>query len=233
MPSSLCLRSLCRRRHCPRPAHALHPPAQAAQQPKGPTSFINDVAPILKENCFACHDAKKRKGNLDMTTFENFHKGGDKDDPFTAGKPDESLILDVLTAKDNSRMPPKDSGEPLPPAEDRHHPAVDQGRGQARCRPDAEVRPAPRVAGPLEAARAAGRLQVPRHRHGPGLHAGQQASSSVGGHHELTVWDVASGKLEKRIAHAGGAGLWHGLPAGWQAGGRGRPARARRRRPHL
>src|SRR5205823_8890171 len=28
------------------------PPAARAQAPKGPVSFINDVAPILKENCF-------------------------------------------------------------------------------------------------------------------------------------------------------------------------------------
>src|SRR5438270_6506644 len=60
---------------------------------KAPVSFINDVAPILKENCFACHDSKKRKGKLDMTTFESFRKGGDKEDPVTPGKPDESLIL--------------------------------------------------------------------------------------------------------------------------------------------
>ena len=46
------------------------PPTARAQAPKGPVSFINDVAPILKENCFACHDAKKRKGKFDMTTFE-------------------------------------------------------------------------------------------------------------------------------------------------------------------
>ena len=68
------------------------------------------------KNCFACHDAKKRKGKLDMTTFENFRKGGDKSDPIAPGKPEESLILDLLGAKDNSRMPPKDSGEPLPAA---------------------------------------------------------------------------------------------------------------------
>ena len=37
-------------------------PSTARAQGKGPVSFINDVAPILKENCFACHDAKKRKG---------------------------------------------------------------------------------------------------------------------------------------------------------------------------
>ena len=63
----------------PQPAHAQAPA-------KGPVSFINDVAPILKENCFACHDAKKRKGKFDMTTYENFRKGGDHEDPVAPGR---------------------------------------------------------------------------------------------------------------------------------------------------
>src|SRR5205823_2827096 len=82
--------------------------ADAGQSPKpakSPTSFINDVAPILKENCFACHDVKKRKGKFEMTTYETFRKGGTKEDPIAPGKPDESLLIDVLTATDNSRMP--------------------------------------------------------------------------------------------------------------------------------
>src|SRR5437660_7185617 len=81
---------------------------------KGPVSFINDVAPILKENCFACHDGKKRKGKLDMTTFASFRKGGSKDDPIEAGKPRESLLIDLLTAKGAGRMPPTEAGERLP-----------------------------------------------------------------------------------------------------------------------
>ena len=37
-------------------------PQASAQPPaKAKVSFINDVAPILKENCLACHDAKKPK----------------------------------------------------------------------------------------------------------------------------------------------------------------------------
>src|SRR4029077_18403542 len=65
-------------------------PSVYSQESKGPVSFINQVAPILKENCFACHDAKKKKGKLEMTTFESFRKGGTKDDPVTPGKPRES-----------------------------------------------------------------------------------------------------------------------------------------------
>src|SRR5205085_1342305 len=87
----------------------LAPHVAQAQSPagKGAVSFINDVAPILKENCFACHDSKKRKGKFDMTTYESFRKGGDKGDPVVAGKPDESEIIDKLTDKGPGRMPPK------------------------------------------------------------------------------------------------------------------------------
>src|SRR5437868_10633725 len=79
---------------------------------KGPVSFINDVAPIFKENCFACHDTKKRKGKLDMTTFENLRKGGSSDEPIVPGKPEESLLVDLIAAKGSKRMPPKESGDP-------------------------------------------------------------------------------------------------------------------------
>src|SRR5262245_28173796 len=82
---------------------------------KEPVSFINDVAPMLKESCFGCHGAKSPKGKLDMTRYETLRKGGTKSDPIVEGKPEESYLLDVLKATDKSRMPPKDTGDPLPP----------------------------------------------------------------------------------------------------------------------
>ena len=92
------------------------PSAIRAQGPKGPISFINDVAPILKENCYACHDAKKKKGKLEMTSYENLRKGGTKDDPITPGKSKESILIDLLTSTGPERMPPKDAGDALPKA---------------------------------------------------------------------------------------------------------------------
>src|SRR5580658_9630265 len=47
----------------------------ASAQPK-PVSFINDVAPIFKENCLACHDSRKKSGKFDMTTYEKLMAGG-------------------------------------------------------------------------------------------------------------------------------------------------------------
>src|SRR5262245_25530321 len=90
---------------------------QSHAQAKGPVSFINDVAPIFKENCFACHDAKKRKGKLDMTTFDALRKGGEHQDEFpilVPGKPDDSYLVQLLKLNTARRMPPpKESPEPL------------------------------------------------------------------------------------------------------------------------
>src|SRR5262245_16875188 len=97
----------------------LTPQSAVAQAPKGPVSFINDVAPILKENCFGCHGSKSPKGKLDMTRFESLRKGGlSEEDPIVPGKPGESLLITLITAKDAKRMPPpKDVPDPLPVAQ--------------------------------------------------------------------------------------------------------------------
>jgi len=194
-----------------------------AQTSRGPISFINDVAPILKENCFACHDNKKRKGKLDMTTYESFRKGGDKEDPIVPGKPDESLVIDLLTGKGAGRMPPKESGEPLPPTkiaiieqwikeggklDSGLSPKIDLVRElRARWKP-----PAPLAA-----------YKIPEKVTALAFTPDNQ-KLIVGGHHELTVWDVNQAKLEKRIATRAErtyAVLW--LPDGTLAVAGGRP----------
>lgn len=88
-------------------------PSTALAQPKGPVSFINDVAPILQKNCFACHDAKKRSGKLDMTSYEKFMVGGSTETPVKAGKPEDSYVMELLSAKGKKRMPPEGKGQPL------------------------------------------------------------------------------------------------------------------------
>src|SRR3954464_12466548 len=59
-------------------------------------SFIKDVAPILKENCFACHDAKKKSGKHEMTTFEKLMAGGSDGPQITAGKAKDSDFHDLI-----------------------------------------------------------------------------------------------------------------------------------------
>jgi mono/diheme cytochrome c family protein len=203
----------------------LDPPRASAQPPKkGPLSFINDVAPILKENCFACHDAKKRKGKLDLTTYEGLRKGGARElDLVAPGKPDESLILDMLTATDKSRMPPPETGDALPKAkialieqwikegaklDDGLTPKSDLLR-ELRVR---WVPPAPESVYP-HAVPITALAFTPD---------GQKIIA--GGNHELTIWNIANGKLEKRIrTRAERAYAMAFLPDGKLAVAGGRP----------
>jgi WD40 repeat protein len=175
------------------------PGVSRARAPQGPVSFINDVAPILKENCFACHDAKKRKGKFDMTTYEGFRKGGDHDDPVAPGQPDDSYILDVLKATDASRMPPKDSGEALP----KEKIAVIEQWIKEGAKLDAGLAPKGdllrelrvRWQPPSPAAVYTRPVTVAALAFTPdGKHI------VVGGQYELTVWDAVTGKLQKRMA---------------------------------
>ena len=174
------------------------PTTAYAQAPKGPVSFINDVAPILQKNCFACHDAKKKKGKLEMTSFENFRKGGSKDDPISAGKAKESLIIDVLTSKGKDRMPPIDAGDALKPEQIaiiakwiNEGAKLDKGI-DAKADLVRELRtrwtpPQPFVS-----------YKFPTLINAVGF-TPDSKRLVVGGNHELTVWDAASGKLVRRI----------------------------------
>src|SRR5262249_45120827 len=172
-------------------------PARAAD-PAKPVSFINDVAPLLKEKCFGCHGAKNPKGKLDMTRFETFRKGGTKDDPIADGKPDESYLIDVLTTTDKRRMPPLDSGDALPKEKielikrwikegAKLDPVVKKESDllrelRARWKP-----PVPLASYPFPVTITAMAFTP------------DSKKLVVGGHHELTVWDPVTGTLEKRI----------------------------------
>jgi WD40 repeat protein len=179
----------------------LSAPPTAAQAPaaeKGPVSFINDVAPILKESCFACHDSKKRKGKLDMTTFESFRKGGDGEDPIVPGMPEDSRLYEMILSTDNLRMPPKESGEPL--AKDKiaviaqwikEGAKLDDGLSpKADLVRELRVRwkpPVPHTAYPFPVAINALAFTP------------DNQKLVIGGQHELTVWDLGQAQLEKRV----------------------------------
>lgn len=175
------------------------PQSAHAQAPSGKVSFINDVAPILKERCFACHDAKKRKGKLDMTTFESFRKGGDKDDPVSPGKPDESLLLDLVKGPENTRMPPKENGDRL--AKDKIE-TIEKWVAEG-AKLDEGIAP---KADLLRELRIRWKPPSPMASYHRPVTITALAFTPdnqklvVGGNHELTVWDMKDGRLEKRIS---------------------------------
>ncbi len=73
------------------------------------------MAPILVENCIACHNPRKSESKYVMTTFAQLAKGGQQGEGITLepGEPDASNFVEVIRPDGQPRMPYKQ--EPLPP----------------------------------------------------------------------------------------------------------------------
>jgi uncharacterized protein with WD repeat len=89
-------------------------PAKPAA-PSAPLSFLKDVAPILVQNCVACHNPKKSESKYVLTTFAQLAKGGQQGEGVTLepGDPDASMLVEVIRPDGEPRMPYK--LDPLPP----------------------------------------------------------------------------------------------------------------------
>ena len=76
--------------------------------PKGEGTKENDfdsrIAPLLARKCLGCHNATDRKGKLDLSSRKSALVGGESGEVIVAGKPDDSLLVERITADE---MPPK------------------------------------------------------------------------------------------------------------------------------
>jgi mono/diheme cytochrome c family protein len=68
--------------------------------------FEKEVAPILAANCLECHNADKAKGKLAFTNRASLLKGGRQGPALSLDKPEESLLLSVVSHEDVLKMPP-------------------------------------------------------------------------------------------------------------------------------
>jgi hypothetical protein len=70
-------------------------------------SFADDIASVLATNCNGCHvNARRVRGGLNMSTFQNLLKGGDSGPPLVPGKPVDSLLIQRLKGEgSDARMP--------------------------------------------------------------------------------------------------------------------------------
>jgi WD40 repeat protein len=165
----------------------------------GTISFINDVAPILKERCFACHDSRKRSGKYDMTTFEKLMEGGSAGEAITPGKLEESPFHDLMITKDERRMPPRKDGLSPVPSEKIEiiRRWIEQG-----AKLDKGIDPKADLVREL---RLRWQPPTPPVAYKFGMPVTAMAFSPdgknlvTGGNHELTVWESATGKLTKRL----------------------------------
>lgn len=174
-----------------------------------PIRFSHQIANILLENCIACHGPKKSEGGYRVDSFEMLLKPGDSGTPTQAagGSTQESskvppmaleLLRRIQSADESERMPP--DSDPLDAKQveliqkwvesgavyDGAHPSAPL----TQIVPPKEYTPAPKhypVAIPVSALSF-----VPN-----------EPQVVVGGYHELTVWNIENGKLERRISNVG------------------------------
>jgi WD40 repeat protein len=79
-----------------------------------PVSFHHDVLPILRSQCFGCHQGSLKQGGYLMTDFEAMVRGGESGSAAIVPKhPDESYLLQEITPVNGQAEMPK-KGPPLP-----------------------------------------------------------------------------------------------------------------------
>lgn len=70
--------------------------AGAAEESAPPVSYYRQVRPLLQRQCSGCHQPAKAGGNLILTDFAAFQKGGENGAGFVAGQPDNSLLIQYV-----------------------------------------------------------------------------------------------------------------------------------------
>ena len=76
--------------------------------------FESKIRPILIDRCLECHGAEKAKAGLRLDTGPHALAGGDSGAAIVPGKPDESLLIQVVRYTGDLKMPPRSK---LPDAE--------------------------------------------------------------------------------------------------------------------
>ena len=169
-------------------------PALADDPP--PVSFLKDVAPILMQNCIACHNPRKSESKYTMTTFAQLAKGGvmGKGVTLTPGDPDGSYLVELCRADGEPRMPYKQ--DPLP----REKLAtlerwVKEGAKYDGTVPTEDWPAALRKATPVSIPEAyPATVPITALAFGPG---GSEVAAS--GFHEVTTWKLADGAPARRL----------------------------------
>jgi mono/diheme cytochrome c family protein len=87
--------------------------ASGTARSSDPVEFARDVAPVIEQHCIRCHKPGNEKGDLSLATIEDLTADG----YLTPGKPEDSYVLDVVTAAAGQRPAMPKEGDPLSAAE--------------------------------------------------------------------------------------------------------------------
>lgn len=82
--------------------------AAAAAEGGASLKFSRDIAPIFVANCLNCHNAERKRGEFDLSTFKKLMAGakGGADKVLIAKKPEESPLVQHIKGDLDPKMPP-------------------------------------------------------------------------------------------------------------------------------
>ena len=72
-----------------------------------PPTYEEHVLPIFREKCGSCHNADKKQGGLDLTSFGQALAGGSSGEVITPGDPDGSYLWQLASHSAEPKMPPQ------------------------------------------------------------------------------------------------------------------------------
>ncbi|QEG01925.1 Planctomycete cytochrome C [Stieleria maiorica] len=75
--------------------------------------FRRDIQPILREHCYQCHAGTTEEGGLNLGIKAETLQGGDSGAAIVAGKGEDSLLVQLVSGADESRVMPPEGNQPL------------------------------------------------------------------------------------------------------------------------
>src|SRR5437660_9333467 len=69
-------------------------------------TYQDNVLPLIENNCAKCHNPDKKKGDLDLTSYNAALKGGGSGQVVIAGNVDSSKLFKAITHAEDPTMPP-------------------------------------------------------------------------------------------------------------------------------
>ena len=78
----------------------------AATAAEKPPTYEDHVLPVFREKCCSCHNADRKAGGLDLTSYQQMMAGGNSGDVVAGGDPDGSYLWQVVSHESEPTMPP-------------------------------------------------------------------------------------------------------------------------------
>ncbi len=78
---------------------------QASNEKSAAVTF-DQLQPVLKKRCGSCHGRNEAKAGLDLSTLAAIKAGSDSGPVAIAGKPEDSILYNVVAHVDGPKMPP-------------------------------------------------------------------------------------------------------------------------------